>query len=122
MNKLTKLADKYFSDKGSHKHNYTEVYEKYLSNFENKEIKLLEIGFAEGGSCSMWLDFFKNAQIFGADFYSKEDLKEYHLKNPYMENLTLSKKILLREWKMFLIMKGLLFCNLINQVDQTYYP
>ena len=87
MNKLTKLADKYFSDKGSYKHNYTEFYEKYLANFKDKNITLLEIGFAEGGSCSMWLDYFQNGKIYGADIYSKNDLKSYYLKNPYIDSI-----------------------------------
>ncbi len=84
MKNLTELADKHYSDKGSYKHNYTEFYQRYLSKFENKKINLLEIGFAEGGSCAMWLEYFKNGKIYGADYYSREELESYYQTKPYI--------------------------------------
>ena len=92
MNYLTELADKNFSDKGSHKHNYTHVYHRYLSKFESEKINLLEIGFAEGGSCAMWLEYFKNGKIYGADYYSKKDLESYYLEKPYISGIIGSNK------------------------------
>ena len=47
---LTQLADWFKTDKGTIKHNYTQVYERYIYRFGN----LLEIGIACGASLKMW--------------------------------------------------------------------
>ncbi len=41
MQSLKELSLKYDTDKST-AHNYTHIYETYLSNFKNKRIKLLE--------------------------------------------------------------------------------
>lgn len=47
---------------------YFEIYEKYFSKFKNKDIKILEIGVAGGGSLQMWKNYFgKNSEIVGID-------------------------------------------------------
>lgn len=72
---LTELANHFCSDKGSIKHNYTQIYEKYFSplridpytqyNFE--PMALLEIGVACGASLKMWARYFSHANITGCD-------------------------------------------------------
>ncbi len=59
MKRLTKLANKYDTDKGTEcrfGHSFTDFYEPYLTKFENPTI--LEIGTAEGSSAKMFNDFF----------------------------------------------------------------
>lgn len=65
---LTELADHFKTDKGTIKHNYTEVYEKYFSALRGKPgLKLMEIGVACGSSLKMWSRYFSDAQITGLD-------------------------------------------------------
>lgn len=77
MQSLKELSLKYESDKST-AHNYTHIYEKYLSSFKNKKIKLLEIGIGGysstskgGGSLKMWRDYFKKGKIAGLDIEDK---------------------------------------------------
>lgn len=59
MKRLTKLANKYNTDKGTEywfAHGFTEFYEPYFAKYENPTI--LEIGTAEGGSAKMLNEFF----------------------------------------------------------------
>lgn len=76
MDDLTVLADKYGSDKGSIKHNYTKAYNKYFNSIRDKDIKLFEIGFAKGASAKMWLSYFKNSDVYFIDIL-KEIPKEF---------------------------------------------
>jgi 23S rRNA U2552 (ribose-2'-O)-methylase RlmE/FtsJ len=39
-------------------HHYFEVYEKHLSKYRNKDVKILEIGTKDGGSLQMWKNYF----------------------------------------------------------------
>jgi len=55
MHRLTELANKYETDKGSLNHNYTEVYPKYLP--ENPK-KMMEIGIWKGSSLRMWNEYY----------------------------------------------------------------
>ena len=85
MNELTRLADKYGSDKGSLKHNYTDQYYEYLKEFKEKQVVLLEIGVDKGASIEMWLEFFPKAYVVGMDILDcPEGLKKHkrykHLK------------------------------------------
>jgi cephalosporin hydroxylase len=72
---LTEIADEYRTDKGTIKHNYTQVYEKYLSPLRidpyqhpaYEPLALLEIGVACGASLKMWSRYMPHAQITGVD-------------------------------------------------------
>jgi cephalosporin hydroxylase len=44
-------------------HHYFEIYERHLSKYRNKNIKVLEIGVQDGGSLQMWKNY------FGADSF-----------------------------------------------------
>lgn len=69
MTHLTKLANKFETDKGtmhSWAHGYTEFYEPFFNKV--KEINVLEIGIEKGGSLRMLKEFFgDNANIYGVD-------------------------------------------------------
>lgn len=59
MKRLTKLANKYNTDKGTgywYSHSFTDFYEPFFEKYENPTI--LEIGTAEGSSAKMLNDFF----------------------------------------------------------------
>lgn len=47
--------------------NYFDIYDLHLSKFKNREINLLEIGVAFGGSLWMWKEYFPKAAIYGLD-------------------------------------------------------
>lgn len=91
MESLTTIANRYGTDKGTEGptsgwsgHNYTDIYEAYLSRFRGERINLLEIGIgvtgerwysymmtgrneSGGASLKMWQDYFPHANIFGID-------------------------------------------------------
>jgi hypothetical protein len=85
MSYLTRLANKYKSDKGDAvgaKHNYTPIYDFMLRPYQDKPIRFLEIGLLRGGpelghsadrettappSIQMWLEYFSKADIVGFD-------------------------------------------------------
>jgi predicted O-methyltransferase YrrM len=64
---LTRLADKYGTDKGSSTHNYTDVYEYFLMPMRSRARRVFEIGVASGASLLMWRDFFPKAMVYGID-------------------------------------------------------
>ena len=67
---LSKLSNKYNSDKYSG-HKYTPLYfEKFKDKIEDIK-RVCEIGIATGASLKMWRDFFPNALIIGID--NRED-------------------------------------------------
>ena len=69
MKRLTKLANKFGTDKGStfeSKHEYTEIYEDYFNKYENPVI--LEIGSGEGASAKMFNAFYDgDCEIYSLD-------------------------------------------------------
>lgn len=82
MDALSKLADKYRTDKGLWHHGYTPIYNRYFEHLRDKPVKLLEIGIGgyqypdKGGeSLRMWGEYFANGIVTGMDIYPK------HLKN-----------------------------------------
>ena len=59
MNRLTRLANKYKTDKGTKtdfRHGFTEYYEPYLLKYENP--KILELGTGTGASAKMFSAFY----------------------------------------------------------------
>ena len=65
------LLDIYSSHKGPviHKwHHYIPLYDRYLNQYRNTNVRILEIGVSKGGSLSMWRSYFgPKATIFGID-------------------------------------------------------
>ncbi len=74
-NKLTRLANKYRSDKGTKRvfkwegdrHLYTDIYSTYFEPLKDKDINFFEIGVSSGNSVKIWYDYFSKAKIFGFD-------------------------------------------------------
>jgi hypothetical protein len=78
-NPLTRLANKYGSDKGNlvhGAHNYTRVYNQVLRGLRQKKISLLEIGLlhplegipkGRAPSMQMWREYFPHAELTGFD-------------------------------------------------------
>jgi hypothetical protein len=49
-------------------HHYIPLYDKYFSNFRNRQVRFLEIGVSKGGSLQIWRKYFgEDAIIFGID-------------------------------------------------------
>jgi hypothetical protein len=76
---LGELADKYGTDKGTKTgtaHDYTQVYDLFMSPMRNTAKKICEIGICgvldNGGSLKMWRDYFPNAQICGVDILERK--------------------------------------------------
>ena len=82
MPNISFLCDKYGSDKGSIKHNYSRIYDMIFYPYKDKNINFLELGLLIGGpehnidknritddlpSIRIWLDYFSKAQIIGLD-------------------------------------------------------
>lgn len=65
---LTEIADHFKTDKGSIKHNYTAVYERYFAPLRGRPgLRLMEIGVACGSSLKMWSKYFSDARVLGVD-------------------------------------------------------
>ena len=75
-NDLHTIAKLYKSDKLDH--GYIEVYDSYFKKIKDKELKILEIGIADGQSLLIWSDYFKNSIIVGIDIH-KIDVEEKNL-------------------------------------------
>lgn len=63
-------------DKSSLGHGYTQHYDRHLSQFRGKRLRMLEVGVWEGISLAMWELYFPKAKIFGADIDIKR--AKYH--------------------------------------------
>lgn len=69
--RLTRLANRYRSDKGTRKilksegdrHCYTPIYNDYFRDFKNEDINFLEIGIGNGASIKIWNRYFKKAKL-----------------------------------------------------------
>ena len=73
MTELSKIAQKYLTDKGNtyfNSHCYTEIYDQYFQKYkeENRKVYILEIGIQCGYDLLMLNDYFKgNCEIYGFD-------------------------------------------------------
>ena len=68
-NWLREYFDAHRSGKGIYKWlHYFDIYDEHFSRFRGKDVTVLEIGVASGGSLEMWKAYFGNeAQIYGVD-------------------------------------------------------
>lgn len=64
---LDELAIQFGADKSSLLHDYTGYYERHFRDFQDQEVRLLEIGVAGGASLRMWNAWFSKGQILGID-------------------------------------------------------
>lgn len=88
MNKLTRLANKWQTDKGTvtgDAHGYTEIYQSYFKKYNRP--KIIEIGVLRGGSIHMLNDFYNgDCEIWACDWdndtkYYVDDLPNIHFVN-----------------------------------------
>lgn len=71
---LTEIADHFKTDKGTIKHRYTSIYERYLAPMRSRQgLRVLEIGVACGASLKTWARYFRDAEIVGVDI--REDCR-----------------------------------------------
>lgn len=65
------VNEAFFTHKGRIVHkwiHYLDIYERHLSPYRGKPLKMLEIGIDQGGSLEMWREYFgPDATIFGID-------------------------------------------------------
>ena len=73
-NDLRSISELYKSDKLEH--GYIEIYDQYFRNIRNKELKILEIGIADGKSLLTWSDYFKNSIIIGIDIHKIDTVEK----------------------------------------------
>jgi hypothetical protein len=80
MDELTKLANKYESDKGTispsvghhgPRLHFTPKYSKYFEDIKNDKLNILEIGVGSGPSLKMWYEYFPNSTIHAIDVVSQ---------------------------------------------------
>ena len=72
---LINIGKKYPSSKNIS--GFIQLYEKYFSNFKDKEINILEIGVDNGDSLRIWREYFTKANICGIDI----DKKNFKISN-----------------------------------------
>lgn len=90
------------SKKSSKWSNYFEIYHKHFDKFLNKEITLLEIGIAKGGSLELWHNYFGNkCKIFAIDI----DPKVLELAYEFDTNITIGNQSDNSFWKNYLSQK-----------------
>jgi len=65
---LDLIAAKWGNEKGCD-HNYLAIYDSYFTPLRNKELRLLEIGFATGASARMWETYFPKAELHYVDIF-----------------------------------------------------
>lgn len=93
MTELSKIASKYYTDKGItyfNSHGYTEIYDSYFKKLknENRKVNILEIGVQAGYDLLMLNDYFEgNCEIYGIDI----DLSTCKIKDNLPENIHLIK-------------------------------
>jgi hypothetical protein len=55
---------------------YLKIYEEYFAHLMDEEVRVLELGVANGASLIMWNDYFVNGTIVGVDLFPRYQLKE----------------------------------------------
>ncbi len=64
---LTKLSNKHGCDKSDKNHNYTRRYHTYFEKDRHSKFTMLELGFGQGKSVKMWLEYFTKANLVSVD-------------------------------------------------------
>ena len=91
--KLTTIANKYNTDKGTiayEAHGYTEIYNDYISDID--KLNMLEIGIWHGDSIRMWNEYNNNINLHSIDIdknvfnYLKDEKCTVHLGNQSDKN------------------------------------
>lgn len=72
---LDRIGKEFRTDKSSDGHNYLQFYERFLAEWRDRDIRVLEIGVGDGASLRMWRKYFPYAQVVGFDH--NDDLRKY---------------------------------------------
>tara|TARA_B100000795_G_C22712776_1_gene404244 strand:+ start:103 stop:855 length:753 start_codon:yes stop_codon:yes gene_type:complete len=73
---------------------FISIYEKYLSEYRNKKINLLEIGVENGESLKMFSEYFSKANLVGLDIFKKNfSIKNTELFKGDQANIGILSKI-----------------------------
>jgi hypothetical protein len=64
---LDALGLKFGTDKSSSHHNYLTFYERFFEKYQDRQVRILEVGVLEGASLKVWEEYFPNGTIVGAD-------------------------------------------------------
>ena len=81
MNRLTEIANRIGTDKGTmdYGHHYTTLYHELLDELSKRHVKMLEIGVADprfpGASLKMWKEYFPDIELIGYDI--NPDAKDF---------------------------------------------
>ena len=75
---LHEIAKRTGTDKVEHL--FSLIYDSKFWHLRNEKIKFLEIGLWLGSSIRMWVEYFKNAEIHGADILTESEMIN-HVKN-----------------------------------------
>ena len=73
---LDELCNRHGADKGSRYHDFCRRYQPFLEPLRDQPINLLEVGIQFGCSARMWLDYFRNAQIYGVDIGAEHTITD----------------------------------------------
>jgi hypothetical protein len=103
---LTELANAYETDKGDsdprllswgkefQNHlswGYTKTYEKYMEKSRTSDVKLFEVGIRDKrfpyGSSKMWLNYFKNVDLYGMDNFWGDRILDKRDEIDYINNI-----------------------------------
>ena len=91
MSILFELAEKYNTDKQLKDHNYVLMYGRLMEEKRATTNKMLEIGFGEGGSVKMWMDYFFNADVYCIEYFDKEYSDVWHSPSADIPDLNVIK-------------------------------
>jgi len=92
MNRLQQSMNKFNTDKNSKCHDYGRQYYEIFKKFENKNIKILELGVYKGESLKVYPDFFgSDCTVIGVDIDVNCKNYENINHNIFVEILDLSK-------------------------------
>ena len=70
---LLELVDNTKTDKNT-LHSYLGLYQELLVSKKDTAKNVLEIGIRDGGSIKLWSDFFVNANVYGLDIMSNDNV------------------------------------------------
>ena len=119
MNRLTKLADKFGTDKGTAEsaHMFTEFYQPFFEKYESP--KILEFGTWQGGSTRMFNAFYDgDCEIWTCDILDESAEKVKDLNNVHFIHTDVSDKEALA--KLFEQLKGIEFDIIIDDASHKW--
>lgn len=117
----TELCDimaKHGSDKGSGWHNYTLVYHELFKDIKNSALHIFELGIGtinSGASLKGWKEYFKKANIYGADILYEVLFIEHRIQTFHCDQL--NKKSIEKLWSN---LNNILFDVILEDGLHTY--